>query len=120
MLYELAGHVLLPAGITATQLREQAAIAERVLGLRGGAAVVFIGEAALDAARAVALQVALQFQQDPQAFLLESYGAGTETMSYREGVLVHPVATQIVAQLYAELSVTEPDVPAWPVMGSWR
>lgn len=128
MLYEVNGHALLPAGLDGEQLRQQAAVAERVLGLRGAASVVFTGPEADDAARAVALQVALQDAADPESYLLESVGRGSETMGYRtdpetgSAVLLHPVAVAIVEQLYGELEgeAEEDEDSAWPVMGPWR
>jgi hypothetical protein len=126
VLYNVAGHALLQGdalGLGGTRLEEEAAVAERVLGLRGDGVTVFTAAKALDAARAVAMQVSLQVSQDPEAFLASSVGRSGESISYREGVILHPVADAIVAQLFAELDAAAPvesTTRTWPITGGWR
>lgn len=123
-LYPVAGHPLLEGDAVALgseALSELTMVAERVLGLRGGGAVVLTGDEAAEVTRAVALQVSLAAAQDPESFLLTSVGRGSETMDYRDGVLVHPTAQQIVDAVFADLEAEAGgDEPAWPVLGGWR
>lgn len=124
MLYAVEGHPLLQGdalALTPEELQEQVAVAERALGLRGPGSIVFTGEAALDAARYVAMQVTLQASQDAESFLTSQTARGTDTLTYREGVLVHPVALAGVEQLYAELDAgLTVDQPTYPIFPGWR
>jgi hypothetical protein len=114
--------------LTGDLLREQAAIAERLLELRGAGTTVFTGAEAADAARAVALQISLQMAADPESFIAFSVGRGAESIVYRRDIqtgsmaALHPIAVSIVDQLYAEIEgeAGAPEKPAWPIMGPWR
>ena len=122
--YPVEGHPLLEEdalALDANQLREWAYVAERVLGLRGPNATLFTGDAALEAARAVAMQVSLLAAKDPETYFAERVGRGSEDMYYREGFVIHPLAEQIVADLYAEVEeeAAVPE-PGFPIVGSRR
>lgn len=118
--YPIDAHPFAPAGLTGDALREQTELAESVLELRGTRGSVFTDPADLaDATRAVALQVALQFAQDPEAFLNESVTRGAETQVYRDGVIVHPTARLIVDRLFASVDSAEGAI-VWPQIGGWR
>lgn len=124
-LYPVDGHPLLEddaLALASERLAEMTMVAERLLELRGGTAVVFVGEEEEEAKRYVAMQVSLMAAADPRQYLLEQYGIGSESLNYREGVLMHPAAVAGVSALYQDLEATgdAPTVPAWPVTGGWR
>ena len=124
-IWPVDNHPFLPAGLTGEPLREHTELAERTLGLRDTAGAVLDldpvadAEVIKDLKRYLALQVALQAAQDPEAFFMLSVGRGTETIDYRDGVLVHPVAWEGVQGLLLEYAGEE-DQQAYPVIGGWR
>lgn len=128
MPYSIEGHALLPAGLSGQRLKEEQAVAERVLGLRGAGIEEFsTAEDIADVRRALALQVGVQYSSDPERYITESVGRAGETVDYRtdeatgEAVLVHPLARQIVEQLFSEAVVEEEvEAPSYPIFGPWR
>lgn len=109
--YDPTGHDLLgdaACTLEADELREQAAVAEDVLGLSD---VVLSGDDADRAVRAVALQ--LNYQLDSEDGLaVASKTKGDQSVTYREGtdgrgVAIHPGAERIAARLMTD--------EGWPV-----
>lgn len=125
-IWPLDGHPFLTPGLTGTVLKEHTELAERVLRLRDSAGPVITLDPTADASaiadvrRFLALQVSLQAAQDPEAWLAEHVERGTETIDYRLGVVVHPVADEGVAQIIAEYASVVEEDEAWPITGGWR
>lgn len=96
-IWDLSGHALLdPPDLAGAELAEQTGLAEFVLGLRPYSAGDFDATESADLQRALALQVSLQSAASPEAYLAESVGRSGESVSYREGVILHPAAAAIV------------------------
>jgi hypothetical protein len=126
-LWALDNHPFIPRGLTGIPLREHTELAERVLGLRTADGPVLTLDPTADAAviadlkRFLALQVSLQNAQSPEAFLAESVGRGTETISYRDGVAIHPISAAGVQAILDEYAGSgEITGTAWPIVGGWR
>ncbi len=118
-LYPVNGHQLLSAEAAALAddaLEAETRVAERLLGLRGTA---FTGADVADAEDAVALQVSLQVASDPESYVAESVTRGSRSMSYRDGVLVHPRAVAIVGPLL-EAAGAASGGSAWATIQSFR
>ena len=108
-LWNLEGHVKLPPNVTGPLLVEEAEQAEMLLGLRGHTVGEFDAVQVRDLKRALCLQIALQTEQDPEAFLAESVGRAGEDIDYRDGVVVHPAAAAIVERVLEEIAPAEPE-----------
>lgn len=118
MLYPIDGHPLLSATAAALApdvLEAQALVAERMLGLRGTA---YTGDDADDAASAVALQVSLQVAKDPESYIASSVTRGSRSLTYRDGVVLHPDAVAMVAALVTIATVGA--AGQWPAITSFR
>jgi hypothetical protein len=100
-MWDLSGHPLLSAGIEGERLAEFTELAELLLGLRPYAVTDFTTCETEDLQRALVLQVNLEAVQDPEAFLATTLGRGAENISYRDGVLLHPVSVAIVEPILA-------------------
>lgn len=114
--YDPTGHPLLSDeadGLTSDELREQASVAEDVLGLVGTS---FSSTDAERAERAVAIQVNFQLATEGGAGI-ESESKGDQSISWRatgagRAVAIHPRAERIAASLLTE--------ETWPVARSHR
>ncbi len=110
MAYVIAAHPLLSpeAGRLDTgpgeALAAQQQVAELVLGLRD---TDYTGAAETDAENALALQVSLQVAADPETYLASDVTRGSRSITYRDGVPLHPLALEIVAALAADAVTDE-------------
>lgn len=97
MIWSIEGHPLLdPPDLTGNELKEQTELAEFVLGLRGKVPGDFDPAQTADLRRALALQVSLQVAADVEAYLAKSVGRSGESVTYRDGIILHPTALAIV------------------------
>lgn len=104
------GHPLLSAEASALDpavLGEHAMVAERVLGLSGSS---YEGDDALEASRAVALQINYQLSIPPEVWALQSSGRGARSVSYRATL---PSAYPPAAEIVGALAGPDVDTSGW-------
>lgn len=93
------------------RLASEQRVAERALGLAGLAEAIEAKDPddLLAAQDYIAMQVSLQMARNPKSYLASAITTGSRSTTYRDGVMLHPMAEDGAAAIIAKL---EPEVDA--------
>jgi hypothetical protein len=119
-LYPVTGHPLLSAEaskLDPAALEAQTLVAERLLGFTG---TYFVGDEAIEAASANALQVSYQVAMPPEQSIIQSESRGSRSVTYRGQTTGTMSMVSAVAMAIADGLLTKDGGTSWGIAGPRR